>query len=374
MRGGLTGFAIVAGALMAMPVAGQTSGVAVRLTGRMQFQFNTTSVSESDLNAGQSTSIAGSSFETRRVRLAAHIDINDWITGLIEPDYALGKLQIRQAYMNLAIDPAFELRMGQFKKPFSQILMTSSLEAAMIERGLRIRDLEEAYSAADEAAPSPVLGSFRGTTLLGEEQELLEQFGYDNYDMGVSAHGRLGDVDYEIGLFNGTGSDRRDENDSKSDTGRLRWHAPTALPLHIGAAASYHEVQVSTGAPLVDGSAFEVDFEMGAFRREGAHLIAEAVVGDNLGVGERFMAAQGVLSFFLPVTAGRIEGIEPLTRLSWGDPDRRVSGDEGLLVTPGINLYFLGKNRLQFNWDVFIPSGDRFDTKHALRAQAQLAF
>jgi Phosphate-selective porin O and P len=374
MRGTLAATAVVAGFLMAMPLVAQTNGVAVQLTGRMQFQFNTTNVSESDLGAGPSTSIAGSTFEIRRVRLAARIDINGWITGMIEPDFALARLQVRQAWMNLAFDPAFELRMGQFKKPFSQILMTSSLETAMIERGLRIRDVQEAYTAADEAAPSPVLGSFRGTTLLGEEQDLLEQFGYMNNDMGVTAHGRLGDVDYDVGLFNGTGGDRRDENDGKSYVGRLRWRAPTEMPLLIGAAASHHEVQVSTSTPVVDGSAFEVDFEMGGFRRQGAHVIAEAVLGDNLGADEQFMAAQGVLSYFRPVTGGRVDGIEPLARLSWGDPDRQLPGDEGFLVTPGINLYFQGRNRLQFNWDVFIPSGDRFDTKYALRAQAQLAF
>jgi len=374
MRGALTGIAWVGGLLMAVPLAAQTNGVAVRLTGRMQFQFNTTSVSEVDVDPGQSISISGTTFETRRVRLAAHLDINGWITGMIEPDFALAKLQIRQAWMNLAIDPAFELRMGQFKKPFSLIMLTSSLETPMIERGLRIRDLEEAYRAADEAAVSPLLGSFRGTTLLGEEQELLEQFGYMNYEMGVSAHGRLGEVEYDVGLFNGTGADRRDDNDGKSYVGRVRWHAPTTVPLQIGAAASYHEVLVSTSAPIVDGSAFEVDVELGEFRRAGAHVLAEAVLGDNLLVDERFRGAQGVLSFFRPVTGGRVDGIEPLARLSWGDPDRQVPGDEGLLLTPGINLYFQGRNRLQFNWDVFVPSGDRFETKYALRAQAQLAF
>jgi Phosphate-selective porin O and P len=374
MRGALAGIVCATGMLMAGPLFAQASDVTVRLSGRMQFQFNTTSVSSDDLGGGSST-VAGSTFETRRVRLAANVAVRDWITGIVEADFALAQLRITQAWMNLAIDPAFELRIGQFKKPFSQILLTSSLETAPIERGLRIRDLDEAYEVADEAAAGePVLGAFRGTTLLGEEHELLEQLGYLSYDMGVAAHGRLGDVTYDLGAFNGTGADRRDENSAKSYAGRLRWHIPTTTPLLVGAAASYHEVRLSAADPAAGGTAVELDVELGGFRREGVHVIAEAVVGDNLGADETFRGAQGIVSLFRPVTGSRIDGIEPLGRISWGDPNSSIDGDEGLLLTPGINLYFQGRNRLQFNWDVFVPSGDRFETKHALRAQAQLAF
>jgi Phosphate-selective porin O and P len=373
MRGGLAGVACVAGLFVAGPLAAQAKGVTVRLTGRLQFQFNTTSVSEADTD-GEPGSIAGSTFETRRVRVAAHIDIDDWISGVIEPDYALGRLQVRQAWMNLAFDPRFEMRFGQFKKPFSLVLLTSSLESAMIERGAKIRNLNEAYAVADAAASERVLATFENTVLLGEEQELLEAFGYMSYDLGVGAHGKLGAVDYDVGLFNGTGADRRDDNDGKSYVGRLRWHASTGIPFAIGAAASHHEMSPGSALGSNDGTAFEVDVEVGAFRRQGVHVIAEAVAGDNLAVSETFLAAQGVVSYFHPVSGVHIDGFEPLGRVSWGDPDREIDGDEGVLLTPGFNIYLSGRNRLQFNWDVFVPSGDRFETKHALRAQAQLAF
>jgi hypothetical protein len=38
-----------------------------------------------------------------------------------------------------------------------------------------------------------------------------------------------------------------------------------------------------------------------------------------------------------------------------------------------VNLYFFGRNRLMFNWDVFL-AGDRFENENALRAQAQFYF
>jgi hypothetical protein len=45
-----------------------------------------------------------------------------------------------------------------------------------------------------------------------------------------------------------------------------------------------------------------------------------------------------------------------VARVSWGDPDGAVEGDEGVLLTPGFNVYFAGRNRLMLNWDVFVPA------------------
>ncbi len=102
-------------------------------------------------------------------------------------------------------------------------------------------------------------------------------------------------------------------------------------------------------------------------------MIGEVVTGSTLVVDDSFLAAQGVASYFHPVGA-RVDGVEPVARVSWGDARRDVEGDAGLLLTPGVNLYFFGRNRLMLNWDIFVPEGDRFETTHALRAQAQVHF
>ena len=180
--------------LTAVQVAPANAQVEVRWTGRAQIQFNSTSVKEEDVaEPGQSVSIAGSTFETRRIRLAARLTIDEWITGLIEPDFAGSKVALKQVWMNLGIDPKFQLRIGHYKKPFSQLLLTSSTEYATIERGLRIRELGAAYEKADAAGGAmPLLAKFDGDVVLGEEQELLELFGYMGYELGASAHGQLG--------------------------------------------------------------------------------------------------------------------------------------------------------------------------------------
>lgn len=344
------------------PAAGQRpEEVRVSVTGRVQVQYNTTSVTESDLGG---EAAASSTFETRRVRLGIEVAVRDWITGVLEPEFALGAVGLRRAFVDFGIDEAFALRVGQFKKPFSLIFLTSSLETAPIERGLRIRGLEDAYARSGGAA-----GVWGG--IAGEEHELLDALGYLAYELGAAVHGELGPVAYEVGVFNGSGPDSRDTNGAKSFAGRAVVGV-AETPLAVAGAFSHRET--GSGEESVAGTAFALDLEWGDFRRPGLHVLAEAVLGENLEVGETFRAAQAIAGWFQPVRARRIDGVEAVGRVSWADPNVEIEGDAGVLLTPGINLYLFGRNRLMLNWDVFLPEGDVFETEHGLRAQAQLAF
>jgi len=370
MRSLLLAVSLALAAAGARPVAGQraelTNGpLRVRLVGRIQFQFNTTSVDEADLDGAAAP--AANTFDMRRLRAAVELSLADWITGLIETDLALGRAQTRQAWMDLAFSDALALRAGQFKKPFSPIRMGSSLELPMIERDVRIRGLPEAIEHADSGG---VLRKFRGVPLLGEEQLLLETLGYDAFDMGASLHGRLGPFGYEAGVFNGTGGDRTDENGVKSFAGRVSYRLPGARQLVVGAEASRRDYL--EGVATRHGTALGADLEWGAFRQPGVWLIVEGAAGNNL-LGGDFRAAQAVATYFVPAR-GRVEGLEPMLRLSWGDPDTSISGDAGVLLTPGLNLHLFGRNRLMFNWDWYLPEGAAFARQHSLRAQMQLSY
>lgn len=375
MRGSVTVLvALMVGLAASSGAAAQ--GISVRFTGRIHIQYNTTSVTESDLIEAGSTNqpvIAASTFETRRIRLAALIDAGNGVTGMIEPDFAGAEVSLRNVWMNIEIDSAFALRFGTFKRPFGLISLTSSTMIPLIERGIRLRGSHDAIGILDDAAAAPVLSRLDDEVVLGEEQELLDRMGYQGYDLGMAAHGMIGRLGWMVGLFNGTGPDARDETDGKGVSGRVTYRLATEVPITVASGVSYQEKAIN-GPVTADGVAFEVDAEIGAFRRPGLHVMAEAVTGDNLAAGERFAAAQAAATFFIPTNGARVEGVEPAGRISWGDPDRTIDGDEGLLLTPGINLYFAGRNRLMLNWDVFLPRGDRFETLHALRAQASVAY
>ena len=200
--------------------------------------------------------------------------------------------------------------------------------------------------------------------------------GYQSFDLGASVHGSAGAFGYHAGVFNGAGFDRPDDTDAKSWAARATYKFGSDLPVTIGAAASYREFRTQSRPAIetLDGTAYEVDLEIGAFRQKGIHVLAEVTTGTNLATDTaNFFGAQAIASFFMPLANERLEALELAGRVSHGDPSDVIDGDDGLLLTPGINLYFHGRNRLMLNWD-FYRAGERFSNENALRAQAQFYF
>lgn len=367
--------------LLAAPsLSGQTSPtIKAQLFARMQVQYNTTSVDEEALIAAErSTSgFPGSTFEVRRVRFGADVAFNEWLTAKFESELAMGRLAMREMYINLGFSPEIQVRMGQYKRPFSLMELTSETVWPVIERGVRIRGLTDALAVSDSlAGGTRVLSVFRDHPVPGEEYEILAQFGYLSYDLGASIHGTIGQFGYHVGAFNGEGSDRSDTNDEKSFAGRLTYKLKTELPITVGGAVSYRETRSATAPELSNatGTAYEADIEIGAFRRPGLRVLGELTTGTNLAVDEDFRGAQGVIAYFKPITHDRVEGVEVAGRVSYGDPRKDVSDDEGLLLTPGFNVYFSGRNRLMINWDFYQAAGERLSGENALRLQAQFYY
>ncbi|HEX6589679.1 MAG TPA: porin [Longimicrobiales bacterium] len=348
MRSYIPAGVLFAAALSAAPTAAQlpvvaTDDVSVAVTGRLQTQFNTSTADS-----------IYSTFETRRARLGLDLEIDEWITGRVEANFAHG-VRLEDAWMNLGFHPAFQLQVGQFKKPFSLLELTSSSKTIPIERGLRIRGLPQN----------------------SEHHLLLDDNGYLGRELGAQVHGSIGPVTYAAGVFNGSGQSTRDVNDAKSYAGRLTWEPFANLPLAIGAAASRRDVALVDSLDETyteQGLAVEADVAWGGFRRPGLSLVAEVMQAENFDTGDPMTGAQGIISWFQPVTLARVEGIEPLFRASFADPSTEFDGSAGRLLTPGINVYFHGRNRLMLNLDSFMPELDVLDPEHAFRAQLQLYF
>lgn len=364
--------------LVAPLSAQETTPLRLTVSGYAQFQFNTTSIGEDDV--GTAGSIASSLFETRRVRLYADIAMGDWLAGRIQPEWAMGRFSLADVFMNFAVDPRFEVRVGQFKRPFNRFFLNSSTQILTIERGIRIREFDKTFASRfDDATPpySDVDGSF----LHGEEHAILNAMGLVGRDIGVAAHGKLGRASYEIALFNGNGSDAPDTNDGKSVMARIDFAPLEGVPLILGAGVSYRELYFDgtvDGQPLgsedLSGTALGIDLEWGRFRGSGLHALAEITTGDNLYVDGRIFGAQGMLAYLWPLGGSRIEAAELVGRISYGDPNTSRAGDHGTLLTPGVNLYFNGRNRLMLNWDAYLPGDGRLPNAHALRIQTQFFF
>lgn len=337
----------------------QADGLELDFTGRLQVQFSTTSVSEDDLTPG--TAPAGTAFEVRRLYFGTGFSYDVWLTGLVQINVGGGRAALTDGYIDAALSDGLSIRMGQFKKPFGLFELTSNTRILTIERTVRIRGLEDLVGVP------------------GEAQYLLDESGYLGRQVGVMVHGTTGGVGYAAGVFNGEGANQPDELGSKAYAGRVTFE-PVEGPLVVGGAVSVQP----TGAFDADGdevyaTAFAVDAEWGGFRADGLHVMAELMVGDNPLLmtpamePSSMMGAQAAVAWFSP-RSGRIEGLEPLLRLSWADPNTDTDDDEAILLTPGANLYFSGRNRFMVNADVYVPSADGLDPELGLRAQFQIYF
>lgn len=330
--------------------------VTLDFTGRAQIQFSTTSVDEDDVTA--ELRVPTTTFETRRIRLGAEIAFQEWLTAEIEADLGGTGARLSDGYVAVALADALVLTAGQFKKPFGVFELTSSTQVIPIERAVRLRGLGEYLQDHP-----------------GEAQHLLEAGRYAGRDIGISVGGAAGALTYSAGVFNGEGANARETMDSKAYAGRVTVGGRGFV---VGGAVSRQPM----GVPVVSGeeavgTAWAVDAQYGGFRVPGPRVMAELMAGDAPatvgGDDPDMLGAQAAAGWFVPLT-GRVDGIEPVLRASWGDPDRDAADDEGLLVTPGLSFYFTGRNRLMLNADVYVPSQPDLDTQYGLRAQLQVHF
>lgn len=368
-RGGAAAWLILALGLLTAAAEAQTieaGPLRLDLTGRVQVQLNTTSVDQNDIaSVDQNDGVElppSSAFELRRIRLGTGFQYGEWITGKVEGDFSGAAAKLTDGYIDLAITEPLRFRAGQFHRPFGVFQLESSTRIRTIERGLRIRGLEELVEVP------------------GETQWLLDESGYLGRQIGVMAHGEVGRIGYAAGVFNGEGPSVRETASSKAYAGRLTYGVPLEVlePLELGAGVSVQPTESFDGIDEGHGTAIGVDATWGGFRRQGLHVKAEWMRGDNpllavAGDPPTMVGAHALVAWFAPRT-GRVEGIEPVLRLSWGDPDVDAAGDEGTLVTPGVNMYFQGRNRLMLNGDIYLPGQEQLGAEFALVAQLQVYF
>ena len=307
----------------------------IRFGGRLHSQFATSSA-----DGGKATD-----FFTRRARLTIDVRVTPLLDARVQPDFGGGKLDLKDAYFRLNFDRTFRLSMGQFKRAFDIFELNSSTDIVVVERTGRIDGVDQC------AGPGGVCTLSRFT----------EKLGYSDRDIGVKVDGTLGErVSYMATLTNGTGTSGADENSGKSLAGRVSFRLTDGVAL--AGNASRHDYVGGEGRTEA-ATAFGGDLEIGGFR-SGTHLQIGLIGGANWrlepssGEVPRFLTWQGILSRFLPLEGNRLEAIEPVARVSWGDPDRGADDDRGLVITPGLFLYVKGKNRIGANLDIYDSGAD----------------
>lgn len=322
----------------------------ITIGGRLHTQLSTTTVND----AGPTNIFL------RRARIHLGIEVNDFLEAVLQPDLVGGQAILQDAYVRFNFSDGFAVTVGQMKRAFDLFELSSSTRLSVIERDGRV-------PGVDQCAGVGGICSWSGFT-----QELA----YAERDVGIRFEGDLSErVSYMAAVTNGTGVNVADENSSKSFSGRIQ--VELGAGVRVAANTSIHDY-VGPGGDTDYGVAFGGDIEFGSWQR-GLHLQAGFVAGDNWlsldlsGDPATFRTAQVIGSYYIPLDDGeRFVGIEPVGRISWGDPDSDGVDDGGLLLTPGIMFYVLGRSKVGANLDIYSPQTG--DTEMSLKLQTFLYF
>jgi hypothetical protein len=316
----------------------------ITFNGRVQTQFNTTTAESQPTTE----------WLLRRVRMETLVRVDDLVSGRVVADFAGDRVSLKDAYLRLAFSPALALTVGNAHRPFGILSSTSSAQMLPVERGARIRGI-------------PAL----------EQYNLVSGLGYSERDVGLQAHGAPSgaplSLAYAAGWFRGPISGRAGSADTHQFVARAGVRPRPRL--HLGGSWSTREFLAEEGSPegIRRGHAFAVHTEMGAYG-PGLHLLGELAVGDhNPHTASRFVGVQG-LAGYRRATTGRVAALEPMIRVSHGDVSGPLPAADGTLLTPGFNVYFTPINRIQLNYDLWVPSAGDASSEGSFKAMFQFAF
>ena len=336
--------------LVSADVSGQeisARSASVRIGGRMHAQYSASSVSSSV-----------NDFFLRRARLILDVMVADFFGARLQPDFAGGKTELKDAYVRLNFADDFRISMGQIKRAFDLFELSSSSDLSIIERDGRIEGVSGCTGVNGACSYS----------------RLTEELGFAGRDQGLGVDASIGRVSFQGTMTNGTGINVADDNDAKSYSGRLTFAATSNID--VSGQYGVHDY-VATGDVNEYAGAWSADVEVGPWR-DGLHVQAAVASGDNWkeidanSDAVTFIAVQGVASYYVPLGGPRLVGIEPLARLSYADPDRATTDDGAVIFTPGLMLYVQGKNRIGFNVDWLSPRTGT--TELSFKSQAFLYF
>jgi hypothetical protein len=319
----------------------------IRFGGRMHAQYSASSASSSI-----------DDFFFRRVRLIADIDVTDFFSARVQPDFAGGKALLQDAYVRLNFSDNLRISMGQFKRAFDLFELSSSTDLSIIERDGRVEGLSGCTGVSGVCSYS----------------RLTEKLEYAARDQGIRLEASGGSLSFLATMTNGTGINVDDENGSKSYAGRLTLAATANI--RVSGQYHLHDYAAPAGGNEYAG-AWSVDVEVGTWR-DGLHVQAAVTGGDNWkaldpsGDAAPFTAFQAVVSYYIPVEGSRFIGVEPLGRVSYADPDGDTDDDGAFIFTPGLMAYIQGRTKLGVNLDVFSPQTG--NTEYSFKAQAFLYF
>ena len=308
----------------------------------------------------------------RRVRLNADARVNEQLSGRIQAELANvaigGDAQLNEAYLLYEPSPNLGILIGKGGRPYGILDGIPAAQLLPIERGARFRGAEavelyrvhEVLAYAGRSVGAQVLGSFGPKDLR---------------------------VDYAAGYF--TGSQGEEGASADIDQLAARAQVTFAQAVQVGVAVSSRSFgeqdrpgvapdgSVSGSAPRGNterGEGVTLDVRMGQFGAPGWHaMIAGALGTIDPFEGHTYYGATGWFGYLFALPHRTFRGLEPFVRSNVAFVQGPLSQQDGVLLTPGLNLYLPKGARFAINADLF-RFHDQGTWISSFKAQAQLVF
>lgn len=224
------------------------------------------------------------------------------------------------------------VRVGQFLVPFSLESVTSVADLETVNRS----------RAVDRLSP-------------GRDNDSTGR------DVGLAVFGRWSFIEYTVAVLNGSGINKKDDNDRKDYAGRVVFR-PFKF-LSFGGSIYRGNKFLSAADPVVkrdrEGLEVSASWRMLIFRSEYIHASDVALSRSG------FYAMAG--GFVIP---GKLQIV---ARYDAVDMDRTLAGDTDKFYVFGANWVFAGRTKVQLNYELQRPGLSGTDNS-GVYAQFQVAF
>lgn len=269
-------------------------------------------------------------FKIRRARVGLNGEILKDLHYKLQIDTVKSPILL-DAQIEIQFSSYLKLSLGQFKVPFSLENLASSSALDTINRSLTVEKL----------CPGRDIGA-------------------KGRDIGITINGEFSGIEYALGIFNGSGIDKKDFNDKKDISGRLVFHPVRSLSL--GLSHYNGRYSSSPGDPAVqrNRTGMDIFFIQSQLSIKGEYILAKDAQTERNG-----WYLQG--GYFL--TPKRIQA---LVRYDSYDKNTDISGDRIGILTVGLNWFFSKKTKFQINYEYHQEAHD--PSKNVILAQLQAGF
>lgn len=358
--------AVLAGLALTTPdrAVAQTTFPNVKLQGRLQEQFYFFGNDDYASATGPNSNVF-----TRRARIEARGQINEYVTVYIQPSFEGGRiapsssctstldtltstvtttctngttgLRLRDAWIDVRLTKpeartAFTVRVGQEKRPFSRYELTSSNNLPSIERG-----------------GGRGLRAVQSNDLFGNAQLLAHDVGAH-----VQLDHKLGGtrlLSVVAGAYNGRGESLNDNNDAKSFG--FRATADVVAKLSVGGAYFTHDNIVGADSALRNYG-FGFDAQWGKPGDEGLFVLTEWLEGKGIPASLtvdkpsiRGVQALAAYNIRMKSPSSWLYAIEPSIRVDVADPNTDATGDRATLITAVLGFYISSKAQFRVGFE-----------------------